>query len=225
MRVLLADDHALFRAGIARLLSAWDMEVVGEAGDGLEALELARRLRPDLVLMDIGMPKCNGLEATKLIKAELPETKIVMVTVSDADEDLFEAIKSGAQGYLLKDMSEADLEQVLDRIAAGEPALSPGLAVKILDEFARVASEGSAKAPHELTARERDVLQLVAEGATNREIAQALHISENTVNFHMRNILAKLHLKNRAQVVAYALKTGLVRGSVAARGVTGRGGR
>jgi len=210
MRVLLADDHALFRAGIARLLAAWGMDVVGQAGDGLEALELARRLKPDLVLMDIAMPECNGLQATRLIKAELPEVKIVMVTVSDAEEDLFEAIKSGAEGYLLKDMSEAELEQVLSRIAAGEPALSRGLAAKILDEFARVSRDAAAREKEDdLTQREREVLQLVAEGATNREIAAALFVSENTVNFHMKNILAKLHLKNRAQAVAYAIRSGL----------------
>lgn len=211
MRVLLADDHALFRAGIASLLQAWGLEVVGEAANGLEALELARRRRPDLVLMDIAMPDCNGLEATRLIKAELPATRIVIVTVSDEDEDLFEAVKSGAEGYLLKDMSRDELHGTLEAVAAGEPALSRGLAAKILDEFARLAEEGPAKQPEdELTPREREVVQLVAEGATNREVAEALFLSEHTVNFHMKNILRKLHLRNRAQAVAYAIRTGLV---------------
>lgn len=210
MRVLLADDHALFRAGIASLLRAWGLEVVGEAANGFEALELTRRLRPDLVLMDIGMPDCNGLEATRLIKAEYPDTRIVMVTVSDGDEDLFEAVKSGAEGYLLKDMSADDLERTLEAVASGEPALSPGLATKILDEFARLARVGPAKEPEDaLTPRERDVLQMVAEGATNREIATALFVSENTVNFHMKNILRKLHLKNRTQAAAYAVRRGV----------------
>lgn len=212
MRVLLADDHALFRAGIASLLSAWGMEVVGEAGDGIEALELARKTKPDLVLMDIGMPVCNGLEATKLIKTELPETTIVMVTVSDEDADLFEAIKAGATGYLLKNMSEEEFSRTLDAIAEGEPALSPGLAARILDELARRSGERreDERGP-ELSDREREVLTLVAEGATNREIAERLVISENTVSFHVKNILAKLHLKNRAQAAAYAIRSGLVK--------------
>ena len=212
MRVLLADDHALFRAGIASLLKAWGMETVGQASNGLEALEQARALPPDLVLMDIGMSPCNGLEATRLIKAELPETRIVIVTVSDDDDDLFEAIKSGAEGYLLKDMSEEELGRTLTGIATGEPALSPGLAAKILDEFARVSRDGAPKEVESdgLTPREREVLELVVTGATNREIAAALYISENTVNFHMKHILAKLHLKNRAQAVAYAIRSGLV---------------
>ncbi|MEX2612318.1 MAG: response regulator transcription factor [Gaiellaceae bacterium] len=212
MRVLLADDHALFRAGIASLLRAWGMEIVGQAADGNEAVELARRLRPELVLMDIGMSPCNGLEATRLIKAELPDVKVVVVTVSEDEQDLFEAIKSGAEGYLLKGMSEEELSATLASISAGEPALSPSLAAKILDEFARMAREGTDKprGPEDvLTDREREVLRLVAEGATNREIASALYISENTVSFHMKNILAKLHLKNRAQAAAFAIRAGL----------------
>ncbi len=211
MRVLLADDHALFRAGIASLLEAWGMKVVGEAGDGLEALEQTRRLRPDLVLMDIGMGRCNGLEATRLIKAEMPETRIVMVTVSDDDDHLFDAIKSGAEGYLLKNMSREELSDVLTAIAAGETAFSRGLAAKILEEYSRLAREGPAQEESDgLTSREREVVQLVADGSTNREIAATLFISENTVKFHMNNILAKLHLRNRAQAVAYAIRTGLV---------------
>ena len=213
MRVLIADDHALFRDGVASLLKAWRMEVVGQASDGLEALEQARLLRPDLILMDIKMPRCNGLEATRLIKAEMPDTKIVMVTVSDEEEDLFEAIKSGAQGYVLKNMSGDEFGRVVTDIASGEAPLSRGLAAKILAEFARMRREPLAKASdkEDLSERECEVLQLVAGGATNKEIAGTLFISENTVNYHMKNILAKLHLRNRAQAVAYALQSGLVR--------------
>ena len=212
MRVLLADDHALFRAGIASLLKAWGLDVVGQAANGVEALELARRLKPELMLMDIGMSPGNGLEATRAIKAELPDVKVVVVTVSEDEQDLFEAIKSGAEGYILKGMSEEELSATLTSISAGEPALSPGLAAKILDEFARMAREGAGKhaGPDDhLTDRERDVLRLVADGATNREIAATLYISENTVGFHMKNILAKLHLKNRAQAAAFAVRSGL----------------
>ncbi|HSF60164.1 MAG TPA: response regulator transcription factor [Gaiellaceae bacterium] len=212
MRVLLADDHALFRAGIASLLKAWGMEVVGQAADGIEAIELTRRLKPELVLMDVRMTPCNGLEATRVIKTELPDVKVIIVTVSEDDQDLFEAVKSGAEGYLLKDMSEEELSSTLDKVSAGEPALSPGLAARILDEFARMAREGAGKpaGPEgDLTDREREVLRLVADGATNREIASQLYISQNTVSFHMKNILAKLHLKNRAQAAAFAIRSGL----------------
>jgi len=212
VRVLLADDHALFRAGIASLLRAWGMDVVGQAADGDEAIELTRRLKPELVLMDVGMSPCNGLEATRVIKTELPDVKVIIVTVSEDEQDLFEAIKSGAEGYLLKGMSEEELGSTLARISAGEPALSPGLATKILDEFARMAREGAGKPAgpeDELTDREREVLRLVAEGATNREIASRLYVSENTVSFHMKNILGKLHLKNRAQAAAFAIRAGL----------------
>jgi len=213
MKVLIVDDHALFRDGVASLLKAWGMEVAGQASDGLEALERARALQPDLILMDIKMPNCNGLEATRLIKAEMPEMKVVMVTVSDEEEDLFEAIKSGAQGYVLKNMSGDEFGRVLTDIAGGEAPLSRGLAAKILAEFARMRREPLAKASdkEDLSERECEVLQLVAGGATNKEIAGTLFISENTVNYHMKNILAKLHLRNRAQAVAYALQSGLVR--------------
>jgi DNA-binding NarL/FixJ family response regulator len=212
VRVLLADDHALFRAGIASLLKAWGMEVVGQASDGVEAIELTRRLQPELVLMDIGMTPCNGLEATRVIKTEAPEVKVIIVTVSEDDQDLFEAVKCGAEGYLLKGMSEEELGSTLEKIAAGEPALSPGLAAKILDEFARMARDGKEKSAGPgggLTDREREVLRLVVDGATNREIGSQLFISENTVSFHMKNILAKLHLKNRAQAAAFAIRAGL----------------
>ncbi len=206
MRVLLADDHALVRAGIASLLKASGVEVVAEAGDGDEAITYARQLRPDLIFMDIRMPRRNGLEATKAIKAELPEIKVVMLTVSDEDADLFEAIKSGAEGYLLKNLRESEFTDVLARIASDEPILSPPLARKLLREFARLKESSS----EGLTKREMDVLGLVARGATNKEIAAELYVSTSTVDFHMRNILAKLHLRNRAQVVAWAIEHGLV---------------
>jgi DNA-binding NarL/FixJ family response regulator len=210
VRVLLADDHALFRAGIASLLGAWGLEVVGQAGDGKEAVDLARQLQPDLVLMDIGMPGIDGLQATGLIKAELPETKIVIVTASDEDADLFEAIKAGAEGYLVKGMSEQDFERVLQGVVTDEPLLSKGLAARVLDEFARLARTGPVRQPDDvLTRREREVLQLLASGQTNREIATALVISENTVGFHVKNILRKLHVENRAQAAVYATRASL----------------
>lgn len=206
MKVLLADDHALVRAGIGSLLKASGVEVVAEAGNGDEAIECARRLRPDLIFMDIRMPGRNGLEATKAIKAEMPEIKVVMLTVSDEDADLFEAIKSGAEGYLLKNLREEEFAGVLARIADDEPILSPPLARKLLREFARLKESSS----EGLTKREMDVLVLVARGATNKEVAAQLYLSASTVDFHMRNILAKLHLRNRAQVVAWALEHGLL---------------
>jgi DNA-binding NarL/FixJ family response regulator len=212
MKVLLADDHALFRAGIASLLEAAGHGVIGEVGDGIEALERTRELHPDLVLMDITMPRCGGLEATRLIKAEMPEVKIVIVTVSQDEADLFEAVKSGAEGYLLKDMSNEEFERILNGIAEGEAPLSQGLAAKILEEFARVSRGGSGQSNERdaLTDREQEVLRLVTDGKTNREIAEALFVAESTVNFHMKNILSKLHLRNRAEAVAYALRSGLV---------------
>jgi DNA-binding NarL/FixJ family response regulator len=213
MKVLIADDHALFRDGVSSLLKAWGLDVAGQAGDGFEALAATRALRPDLVLMDIQMPLCNGLQATRLIKAEMPEIRIIIVTVSDEEEDLFEAIKSGAEGYVLKNMSGEEFSRVINDIAHGEAPLSKGLAAKILTEFARMSREPAPKGSEkdQLSDREREVLQEVASGASNKEIAARLFISESTVNFHMKSILAKLHVRNRAQAVAQALQTGLVR--------------
>lgn len=211
MRVLLVDDHQLFRAGLESLCIAWGHDVIGSAGDGMEALEKARTLRPDLLLMDINLPKLTGLEATRVIKAEMPEIKIIIVTVSDEQVDLFEAVKSGAEGYLLKNMSEADFRRALDAVEHGEPALSPGLAMHLLHEFGRLSrGESTGPAAPQLTEREAEVLRLVADGASNRDIAAVLLISEHTVAFHMKNILSKLHMSNRTEAVAYALRTGLV---------------
>ncbi len=207
MRILLADDHTLFREGLASLLRAWGMETVGQARDGLEALQKARALRPDLIFMDINMPRCNGLEATRLIKAEMPEVKVVMLTVSDDSDDLFEAIKSGAQGYLLKDLSAEEFGGILTHIAEGEVALSPALATRMWKEFGDERTKNAAQTGgHLLSERETEVLRLAARGDSNKEIAAALYVSENTVKFHMRNILSKLHLKNRAQVIAFAFQ-------------------
>lgn len=208
MRVLLADDHALFRDGVRSLLEARGIQVVGEAGDGQEAVEAALRLRPDVVLMDITMPRMDGLEATRLIKTRLPQTKVVMLTVSDEDRNLFEAIKSGAQGYLLKNLQAAEFFGLLTGIERGEAPISRGLAGRILDEFARQQAPSAPPESEELTEREREVLQAVSGGASNREVAAALHITENTVKFHMKNILDKLHLRSRAEVVAYAARRG-----------------
>ncbi len=213
LRILLVDDHVLFRKGVAALLaSRQDMQVVGEAGDGLEAIAVARDTLPDVILMDIGMPKCDGLEATRRIKREMPHTKIVMLTVSDDDHHLFEAIKSGAQGYLLKNLEPYQLYDMLESVSRGEAPLSGAIAAKILEEFSR-PDHGSVQEPEirdELTSREIDILQLVAEGKTNKEIAATLIISENTVKIHLRNILEKLHLQNRIQAAVYAVRQGLV---------------
>jgi DNA-binding NarL/FixJ family response regulator len=211
LRVLLADDHALVRDGVASLLQAWDMDVVGQANDGIEAVEQAIALRPDLVLMDINMPRLRGHEATRRIKATLPDTKIVMLTVSDDEHDLFEAVKAGAEGYLLKNMSGAEFGEMLAGLSNGIPAITRSLAGKLLAEFARQArGEAAVRRPDELSEREKDVLQLVARGATNREVARRLIISENTVNFHVKNILGKLHAHTRAEAAVRALQEGLV---------------
>lgn len=211
MRVLLADDHALVRDGVASLLAAWDMDVVGQASDGFDAVEQTLALRPDLVLMDINMPRLGGLEATRQIKVALPDTKIVMLTVSDDESDLFEAVKAGAEGYLLKNMSGVELEQMLAGLSSGIPAITRSLAGKLLAELARQGrGEPVPRDPDELTGRERDVLQLIARGATNREVARRLVISENTVNFHVKNILGKLHAHTRVEAAVRGLRDGIV---------------
>jgi two-component system NarL family response regulator len=212
MKVLLVDDHPLFLEGLQNLLATRGIEVVGTANDGLEALEKARALRPEVILMDIQMPRCDGLAATRLIKAEMPEVKIVMLTVSEEDEDLFEAIKSGASGYLLKSLDAGKFFDLLSGLRRGEAPLSPGLAAKILDEFARHPPAGSETCGRgqELTSRQMEVLTLVAQGMTYKEVGAALHLSERTIKYHMGEILNRLHLENRAQVIAYAARMGLI---------------
>ncbi len=213
MRILLVDDHVLFRKGVAALLDGRrDIQVVGEAGDGIEAIQAARDTLPDVILMDIEMPRCNGLEATRSIKREMPHVKIVILTVSDDDYNLFEAIKIGAQGYLLKDLEPYQLYDLLDSISRGEAPLSGVVAAKILKEFSRPGQDPAQETAliDELTPREIDILELVVEGKTNKKIANSLSISENTVKIHLRNILEKLHLQNRIQAAVYAVRQGLV---------------
>jgi len=213
LRVLLVDDHILFRKGVASLLSGrQDMVVVGEAGDGVEALARARETLPDVILMDIGMPQCSGLEATRQIKHEMPHVKIIILTISDDDRDLFAAIKNGAEGYLLKNLEPCQFFGMLEGVRQGEVAISGVMATKILEEFRQPdpSLAQPSEARDELTPRETEVLELVVEGATNKEIAEALSITENTVKIHLRNILEKLHLQNRIQAAVYAVRNGLV---------------
>ncbi len=206
---LLVDDHALFREGLASLLSRRpDIEVVGTASNGEEALKLVRELMPDLVLMDVRMSGLGGLETTRRIKAEMPEARVIMVTMSEDDRDLFEAIKSGAQGYLLKNTAPEELYKYIQAVFAGEAAISGLMAAKMLNEFRRPAADCAGEEfPREnLTEREWQVLQHVADGMTNRQIADALGLSEHTVKKHFSNILAKLHLQNRVDAVLYAMR-------------------
>jgi DNA-binding NarL/FixJ family response regulator len=212
-RVVLADDHPLFRDGVASLLRARGFEIVGEAGNGREALELIRRTQPDLVLMDIHMPELDGLAATRVLASELPKVRVVILTVSDDDEDVFEAIKSGAQGYLLKSTDTRAFFDLIEGAARGETPLSGRLASRILREFAKHMNREVADASTEdaLGEREKEVLTLAAEGLTNREIAARINLSENTIKYHFKNILEKLHLRNRAQAVVYAAQSGLLK--------------
>ncbi len=224
MRVLLVDDHALFLEGIRNLLASAGIQVVGTAWDGLEALAQARALRPDVILMDIQMPLCNGLAATRLIKAEMPECKIVMLTISEDEQDLFEAVKSGASGYLLKRLDADHFFGYLSDLQAGQPPFSPGLAAKLLAEFQRQGNGAAAPArtveksagpdarepSQSLSSRQLQILTLVAGGQTYRQVAETLGLAERTVKYHMAEILERLQLENRAQVIAYAAQTGLV---------------
>jgi len=214
MRILLVDDHSLFLQSLKVLLTTSGYEVVGVAGTGLEALKQARLLHPELILMDIDMPDCDGLAATRLIKAEMPQIKIVMLTVSTSDEHLFEAVKSGASGYLLKSQSAEQFLELVAQVEHGGAALPPELAARLLAEFARQAqhietttTEG---APAELTPRQVEILTLVAQGLTYPQVGETLHLSEPTVRYHMGEIIDRLHLKNRAQVIAYAAQHGFI---------------
>jgi len=214
IRVLIADDQALFRRGLHVVLGGEDgIEVVAEAENGEEAVERARELAPDVVLMDVRMPRLNGIEAARQIRAEVPTTKILMLTVSDEEDDLYEAIKAGANGYLLKEISVEEVAESIRAVVQGQSLLSPSMASKLLNEFNALVKRAEDKqhfAGPVLTNREMEVLRLVAKGMSNREIATDLYISENTVKNHVRNILEKLHLHNRMEAVIYAVKERLL---------------
>lgn len=219
MRVLIVDDHPLFRDGLKNLLASRGVEVVGTAQDGLDGLDKARTLRPEVILMDVQMPRLDGLAATRLIKAELPDIIIVMLTMSGENEDLFEAIKSGATGYLLKTQDTEEFFSLLLGLARGEVPLSPGLAGRILKEYALQAEDvkavqaASQKDEIEgLSSRQMQVLTLVAQGLLYKEVAATLGFSERTVKYHMGEIVARLHMDNRAQVIEYARRMGWVGG-------------
>lgn len=204
--VLLADDHDLFCEGLAELLRRRpELEVVGRAADGAQAIAMARALMPDVILMDVRMPGVSGLEATRRIKAELPAIRILMLTMSEDDADLFEAVKSGAQGYLLKNTTSAQLVHYIEAAVAGEAPISGLMAAKMLAELAQPSRIARAETPDEgLSKREEEVLRCLAAGLSNREIAERLVISENTVKKHLRNILDKLHVQNRVQAALAA---------------------
>ncbi len=215
IKVLVVDDHALFRRGIAAVLAnQGSLEVVGEASDGLEAIGKAKEIIPDVILMDLNMPHCSGLEATQALQAEMPQVNILVLTVSDNEADLFVAMKFGAKGYILKNTEPEELIHAIFHIAQGGVIVSPLVATKLLTEFkdlgVAVESGATQRADVILSPREGEVLQLVAQGATNKQIADSLFISENTVKTHLRSIMEKLHLANRSQAAAYAVKRGLV---------------
>jgi DNA-binding NarL/FixJ family response regulator len=212
LRILLVDDHLLFREGLARLLDAQpDFEVVGEAADGLEALERVRALRPDVVLMDLRMPGCDGLEATRRIKRELSSVQVVVLSVSDDEQDFFAAIRYGADGYLVKDIQPEALFQELRGLIQGEVPISRAMAGKLLRQLARADRLAVPSVSLDvLSAREQEVLALVAEGFSNAEIAADLGVAVNTVRNHVRSILEKLGVRNRVQAAVCAVRAGLL---------------
>ena len=205
IRVIVADDHAVVRAGLVNILGAdSDIEIVGEARDGLEAISKTLELNPDVILMDIFMPGCSGLEAMVVIRQKLPDIRVLIITISEREDDLFQALRLGAQGYLLKSASIIEVVEAVKRTAAGEAMLSPHIATRLVAEFREKADEPR------LSARETEVLNLLGEGMTNTEIANRLFITESTVRTYLQRLLDKLHLKNRAEATAYAARHQLI---------------
>lgn len=214
-KILLVDDHKLFTDGLQFLLETYRFNVIGVAQNGFEAVEKSRILKPDIILMDVIMPKCNGIEALKLIKAQMPEVKIVMLTTSEADEDLFQAVKLGASGYLLKNLNGEELTNMLDELENGGTPISPSLASRLLKEFkfshnteTSSSDRTEANIGMKLSERQLEVLEAVSSGKTYKEVGELLYITERTVKYHMGRIIDQLHMKNRAQVIAYATKMG-----------------
>ncbi|MGI8521727.1 MAG: response regulator [Nocardioides sp.] len=212
IRVIVVDDHQLFRRGLTMLLTAEPgIDVAGEAGDGAAGVALATEIAPDVVLLDVRMPRKSGIEACVAIKEAVPTAKIIMLTVSDEEADLYEAVKSGASGYLLKDSSIEEVAQAIRVVADGQSLISPSMAVKLIDEFKLMSRpERNHVSSLRLTDRELEVLRLVARGMNNREIAKELFISENTVKNHVRNLLEKLQLHSRMEAVMYAVREKLL---------------
>jgi len=208
MRVLVADDHSLFRDGLVSLLEAAGHQVVGQVGDGQAAVEAARRLDPELILLDVSMPNLDGLAALRQIKAERPHAKVVMLTVSD-DDTLFEALEAGAQGYLLKSLSADEFLEILKGVARGEAALTRKTATRLVDGLAK-GKRRTEEPQHRLTPRESALLALVVSGMSNKAIAQEMSISENTVKYYMKSILQKLGARNRTEAATLALREGLI---------------
>ena len=214
LRVLVCDDHAQDRRGLQLVLDQEpDLELVGEASDGVEVVQRAQELMPDVILMDVRMPKRSGIEAASDIRDLLPHVKILMLTISDEEADLYEAIKAGASGYLLKEIPIEEVADAIRSVWAGQSRISPSMASKLLTEFAAISKASEEKpqiATPKLTDREMEVLQLVAQGLNNRDIAKQLFISENTVKNHIRNILEKLHLHSRMEAVVYAVREKMI---------------
>ncbi|HEU0297774.1 MAG TPA: response regulator transcription factor [Anaerolineales bacterium] len=209
IRVLLTDDHAIVRKGVRALLATErDIQVIGEAGNGVEAVAQAEALCPDVILMDLVMPKLDGIEATRQITAKIPSARVIVLTSFAADEKVFPAIKAGALGYLLKDSGPEELVRAIRQVYRGEPSLEPSIARKVLFELAQAPKQQSLTTDP-LTGRELDVLRLIAQGCSNKEIALKLCVSELTVRTHVSNILCKLHLASRTQAALYALQKGI----------------
>lgn len=213
IRVLLAEDHTIVRQGIAALLGTEsDMEVVGEASNGLEAIELAKKLSPEVILMDIGMRKLNGLEATREIKRQYPSMKILVLTMHDNEEWIFQILKAGASGYLIKDSAMTDLTSALRAVYQGDSYLSPSISKMVIEEYIRKAESGEKKGVEDLlSGREREILQLVAEGNSIPQISNLLCISKKTVEAHKTHIMEKLNIHDKVGLIKYAIRTGLTK--------------